>query len=513
MLATIWRKLKSKIVCIGKEFNGFPASSPPSDTNMEVESVSAEEQTRLTQKRFEAAVKVIKSLPPNGPFQPSNDMMLKFYSYYKQATIGPCNIPRPSFWDVVGKAKWDAWNSLGDMPEGEAMGAYVDQMKLILEGMPMTDEVEELLRVLGPFYELIDEKKKITQISDLGTGFGTMLESMESKSVAKSIIRNMEMNGTLETRPARLRPNEETEQEDDDEEEEEEEEEDVEEEKEEIMEIRKATQPKRKSSTRRHKVSLQNGKLSNGGSHVTNGSHPRADESQEVSAGEPLLNGHHADTRTNPVTSDSDSEVYCDSVDQFGQEESSEHNRSLDDLEEEESHVLLVEENVQDPPQAVRCGGEEGETGGTVSQRPRLNVDMPGSSLARRAQGSRSPGLGPGPQLPMHSSGDGDREPWGGVLTSRASLNEQIVVVLARLQEDMQSVLERLRTLEALTANQARSVALSAYGSPPVNRRNRNPSWWPFDISPTSLAFAVIWPFVVQWLIRLYLQKRRRRIN
>lgn len=34
----------------------------------------------------------------------------------------------------------------------------------------MTDEVEELLKVLGPFYELVDEKKKITQISDLSTG-------------------------------------------------------------------------------------------------------------------------------------------------------------------------------------------------------------------------------------------------------------------------------------------------------------------------------------------------------
>lgn len=34
----------------------------------------------------------------------------------------------------------------------------------------MTAEVEELLRVLGPFYELVDEKKKITQISDLSTG-------------------------------------------------------------------------------------------------------------------------------------------------------------------------------------------------------------------------------------------------------------------------------------------------------------------------------------------------------
>lgn len=203
---------------------------------MEVESVRVEDEGRLTQMRFDAAVKVIKSLPPNGPFQPSNDMMLKFYSYYKQATVGPCSTPRPSFWDVVGKAKWDAWNSLGEMSKEEAMASYVDEMKLILEGMPMTDEVEELLKVLGPFYELVDEKKKIAQISDLSTGFGTMMNSMASKSVAKSIVRNMEMNGTLETRPARLKQKEVRSEEDalqDDDEEEEEEDDDEEEEEEE----------------------------------------------------------------------------------------------------------------------------------------------------------------------------------------------------------------------------------------------------------------------------------------
>lgn len=83
------------------------------------------------------------------------------------------------------------------MSKEDAMVGYVDQMKLvwfllcfffflvifykcmlnehgldlqILEGMPITDEVEELLHVLGPFYELVDEKKKISQISDLSTG-------------------------------------------------------------------------------------------------------------------------------------------------------------------------------------------------------------------------------------------------------------------------------------------------------------------------------------------------------
>lgn len=68
--------------------------------------------------------------------------------------------------------------------------------------------------------------------------------------------------------------------------------------------------------------------------------------------------------------------------------------------------------------------------------------------------GSRSPGLRPGSQMPMHNAGDGDGGRWGGAGTPGANLNEQIVVALARLQEDMQSVLERLHTLEALTASQ-----------------------------------------------------------
>lgn len=54
---------------------------------------------------------------------------------------------------------------------------------------------------------------------------------MQSKSVAKSIIRTMEMNGTLETHPARLKSkevNEKSEEETQDEEEEEEEDDDKE---------------------------------------------------------------------------------------------------------------------------------------------------------------------------------------------------------------------------------------------------------------------------------------------
>ncbi|KAL6097634.1 acbd5 [Pungitius sinensis] len=494
---------------------------------MEVASVEAEDKRRLTLLRFEAAVKVIKSLAPDGPFQPSNDMMLKFYSYYKQATVGECNIPRPGFWDAVGKAKWDAWSSLGDMPKEDAMAAYVDEMKLILEGMPMTDEVEELLRVLGPFYELIDEKKKITQISDLSTGLNTMLNSGPSKSVAKSIVRTMKMNGTLETHPARLQSKEvkeksEEEEEDEDDEEEEEEEEVL------IREVRKdkksAASPPKKKSVARSPKAPSNGKLLNGVAHLANGNHPRAalnnGSPRGGSPGETLLNGHHSGdpgvevSGPSQMASDSDSEVYCDSVDQFGQEESSEHNRSFDDLDEEENHVPPGLEDpridVHGAPRGIRCGGEDGENGEATSQRP--SEDRPDSSLVRSGRGPRGGGGHESP-MPSYGGGDGDGERWGGGEAPAGSLNELIVVALARLQEDMQSVLQRLQTLEALTTSQTRSMPLPAAYASTVNRRSPKPSWWPFDISPTSLAFAVIWPFVAQWLIRLYLQRRRRRIN
>lgn len=75
-----------------------------------------------------------------------------------------------------------------------------------------------------------------------------MLNSMPSKSVTKSIVRTMEMNGTLETRPARLKSKEvkkmseeeiQEEEEDEDEEDEEEEDEEEEEEEEVIRDVKK----------------------------------------------------------------------------------------------------------------------------------------------------------------------------------------------------------------------------------------------------------------------------------
>lgn len=489
------------------------------------------------EQRFNAAVKVIQRLPSNGSFQPSNDMMLKFYSYYKQATQGPCNIPRPGFWDPVGKAKWDAWNSLGEMSKEEAMAAYVEDLKLILESMPLTNEVEELLQLIGPFYELIDEKRKITQVSDLSAGFGSMLTS-PPKSVTKSIIRTMEMNGSLDSYPIKISETPKTksiDMEDDNEEEEEEEDEE-----EEIKEVKKASQLKKRASAGRPKGQVSNGSigqdkvLANG----THGSKTDLNRQESEEDSESFnhdrdaieLNGHikreekdiGEDVSSSlHVASDSDSEVYCDSVDQFGGEEGSELHvsHSLDVAEESHSTLsstgeIRSQEERLGPEEGIQHGGEDERSSRGGSQRQGLPANRSDSSVVRRGRGSRSPAFDSGSAGPQRDRSGGDGERWGTDGSVTQNLNEQIICALARLQEDMQSVLERLHTLEALTASQARSLALpSDYLSAPAHKTKKKPSWWPFNVSPGTVAFAVIWPFVVQWLIRLYVQRRRRRIN
>ena len=47
--------------------------------------------------------------------------LLFFYARFKQANEGPCNVPKPGFFDFQGKQKWSAWKDLGDLSREEAM--------------------------------------------------------------------------------------------------------------------------------------------------------------------------------------------------------------------------------------------------------------------------------------------------------------------------------------------------------------------------------------------------------
>ncbi|XP_077773588.1 acyl-CoA-binding domain-containing protein 4 isoform X3 [Podarcis muralis] len=113
------------------------------------------------QKQFDAAVRVIQGLPKNGSYRPSYEEMLRFYSYYKQATVGRCQIPRPGFWDPIGRYKWDAWNSLGKMTKMEAMAAYIAEMKKaaqkVINTVPLDESSEDMFVYFEPLYDVIHD--------------------------------------------------------------------------------------------------------------------------------------------------------------------------------------------------------------------------------------------------------------------------------------------------------------------------------------------------------------------
>jgi acyl-CoA-binding protein len=72
--------------------------------------------------KFEKAVAASKSLSE----KPDNATLLQLYSLYKQATTGDVDGKRPGFTDMVGRAKWDAWNELKGKDAKAAMQEYVD---------------------------------------------------------------------------------------------------------------------------------------------------------------------------------------------------------------------------------------------------------------------------------------------------------------------------------------------------------------------------------------------------
>lgn len=73
-------------------------------------------------EQFEKAVAESKLLPA----KPDNETLLQLYSLYKQGTEGDVNTEPPTnMFDFVGKAKYEAWESLKGKAKDDAMNEYV----------------------------------------------------------------------------------------------------------------------------------------------------------------------------------------------------------------------------------------------------------------------------------------------------------------------------------------------------------------------------------------------------
>jgi len=65
---------------------------------------------------------------------------LRLYGLYKAATEGRCSTPKPGMLDFKGRAKWDAWNAVGDIDAEEAMMLYAD---VLTEAAPGWEDLGE----------------------------------------------------------------------------------------------------------------------------------------------------------------------------------------------------------------------------------------------------------------------------------------------------------------------------------------------------------------------------------
>lgn len=74
------------------------------------------------QAQFDQAVADSKNLPE----RPDNMTLLKIYALFKQASAGDVDGKRPGFTDMVGRAKYDAWEALKGTPKETAMQQYID---------------------------------------------------------------------------------------------------------------------------------------------------------------------------------------------------------------------------------------------------------------------------------------------------------------------------------------------------------------------------------------------------
>ncbi|XP_054719449.1 enoyl-CoA delta isomerase 2-like [Uloborus diversus] len=109
---------------------------------------------------FQDAMKRVKTLKAD----PGNDVKLKLYSLFKQATEGQCSASKPSAFDFVGKAKWDAWNSLGAMSQDEAKEKYISLVDELcgVEQSDKTDSEKKNSKYDGLLYNVSTDITNIT---------------------------------------------------------------------------------------------------------------------------------------------------------------------------------------------------------------------------------------------------------------------------------------------------------------------------------------------------------------
>ncbi|KAK1279128.1 Acyl-CoA-binding domain-containing protein 4 [Acorus gramineus] len=122
-----------------------------------------------------------------------NDVALLLYGLYQQATVGPCNMPKPRAWNPVEHSKWTSWNGLGNMASTEAMRLFV---KILEEEDPSwysrvaDTKVEPVIDVEmnNPNVESISPPEEIyPETKTISTENGSVLETQDKDVIMEGL--------------------------------------------------------------------------------------------------------------------------------------------------------------------------------------------------------------------------------------------------------------------------------------------------------------------------------------
>ncbi|KAM3589640.1 hypothetical protein VKS41_000498 [Umbelopsis sp. WA50703] len=131
---------------------------------------------RYINQRFSKALSIVEHLPASSSFQPTKEEKLRLYGLFKQATEGGIVGSRPGVWDVVGRAKWDAWKRLEGMSSVEAKQKYVEALlNVATETLKRSNDVTQAQSIIQAFSTMrpsgeetdsYDEEGEYSAVSD-----------------------------------------------------------------------------------------------------------------------------------------------------------------------------------------------------------------------------------------------------------------------------------------------------------------------------------------------------------
>ncbi|KAG1941085.1 protein HEXIM2 [Pimephales promelas] len=201
------------------------------------------------------------------------------------------------------------------------------------------------------------------------------------------------------------------------------------------------------------------------------------------------------------LTSDSESEVFCDSLEQLDTIKLAAMpggNSSFQNGDAQTETSGIQEHHYSPLSQVTQMGAGHGGEGAEdrhgppmrrrATERQEMQQDRRAPSGYMSHHNARWPerlssGAGSG-------QGGGDNSKGGPNWLQDGQVQQQIILALQQLREAMQSVMERLEAQNSQWRSHLQCTAAEA-----------EEKWWPFDFSGRTLLLLLVWPFVTQGLM------------